>query len=151
MDSKLVRPEGINDNREGDYEHTDWTAPFNFQRRREQIAKITRRGVGNVLVACKQGLIDINMTTERGISSLTHSKTRTVVFETGEVTPEPFAVLGYKGHQPDKDVPKFISYNEHTMPGQVHQTDAGMIFLHDEQGHGVLVPHLTNIYWTKIW
>lgn len=116
-----------------DYEHTAHNAPFIMQRRRNYIARITRRGGGNTLVGCEQGLAALQLSDERGQSYLENNvigkDRRIVTFKTGEVCREPFALIGYNGRS---------------------KYDSGLLLGLGPNGEGTFVNNNTKAYWTRL-
>lgn len=120
-----VHPEGRADNplRE-EYVLDERTAPFVMQRRRSYIARMTRRGMGNVLIGCDEGLAALNL----DLTKL-HNMKGIVRFKTGEVVRVPFVLIGYNGN---------------------NCADSALIMVHDEKGRAAFVPHKISRYWTKL-
>ena len=112
------------------FEHTEWTAPFIMERRRNEIARRTGRGEGNVLVCCEGGLAALKLDTERGLRYLTDHRIRLALLRRGEVFNWPFAMIGYNGR---------------------HPSDTGMVFAIERGTQACAIfHHCTDLYWTKL-
>jgi hypothetical protein len=70
-------------------------APFNVRRHSSKIAMKTRRGCGNVIVCSRTALPKLGLNINENERKFTEHRYRIVLFEDGEVCPEPFALIGY--------------------------------------------------------
>jgi len=102
LTSSRLRP--IGDPIDGDSSYTEFNehmARFVMRRRRNWIAKCTRRGVANTLIANESGMKMLN-NVKATLVDTSHGKQqfspdKIVVFKDKEIISEPFALIGYHG------------------------------------------------------
>lgn len=90
--------------------------PYGVRRRRTWIAKLCRRGCGNVIVASRKAIESLQLTHNDAEKQYTEQYYKSIIVEEGEIMEEPFALIGYSGSSPYDQSMVMAIYNNIKLP-----------------------------------